>query len=512
MPSARTASGLRDARRWRRVWAALAAVVALAAASCAGGPASGPWSMGRSRFPTILTACVVGGQVARCRYVWVPQDWTHPRGPRMPLKVAVLPAGTTHPAADPVFYLAGLGGQSVGIGNALENGFTWASQAFSQLNRTRDLVFVEQRGTPGSGLQTCPGLSAVHTVAALRAWVRRCLASARRDPRHDTTIAAARDLDQVRKALGYTKINLYGPSYGVTLGLAYLQRYSAHVRTAVFDSGSLLNVRLEQLAEAHTQQVFDQVARDCAADPACGRAYHPAADLHTILAHLKAHPARVILPASTYSTSGQQAVTITVPLFLQIISDEHLASALTAVFLPADLHAMARGQWQAVIDKRGYTTAILPTPGPLSLQYLTIECGDTWAAVDPAKVRQQAGSLFAPIFTPAAAQAQQALCAAWPHDPGASGTVHSTVPVVFLNGTLDAYDPPANVAAAPRTMPHALLVSVPGAAHWVLNQTLNPGCLLTATTAFIQSGKPANPAPWARCTRALAHPLAFPTP
>ena len=390
MRSARVTPEPRDARRWPGVRTALAAVAALAVASCAGGPASGPSSTGPSRSPTILTACTVGGQTARCGYVWVAQDWAHPHGPQMPLEVAVLPAGTTHPAADPVFYLAGVGGQSVGDGDALENGFTWASQAFSQLNRTRDLVFVEQRGTPGSGLQTCSGLSAVHNLAALRAWVRRCLASARRDPRHDTTLAAARDLDQVRKALGYTKINIYGPSYGVTIGLAYLQRYSAHVRTAVFDSGSLLNVRLEQLAEAHTLQAFDQVARDCATDPACARAYHPAVDLHTILAHLKAHPARVSLPRPGFTAASPQKVTITVPLFLQITSDEYLASALTAIFLPADLQAMARGQWQQVINKREYTTGILPAPGPLSLQYLTIGCSDTWAAVDPAKVRQQA--------------------------------------------------------------------------------------------------------------------------
>ena len=77
--------------------------------------------------------------------MWVPQDWAHPHGPQMPLKVAVLPAGTAHPAADPVFYLAGVGEQSAGDGDALQNGLIWASQAFSQLNRTRDLVFVEQR-------------------------------------------------------------------------------------------------------------------------------------------------------------------------------------------------------------------------------------------------------------------------------------------------------------------------------------------------------------------------------
>jgi hypothetical protein len=100
-----------------------------------------------------------------------------------------------------------------------------------------------------------------------------------------------------------------------------------------------------------------------------------------------------------------------------------------------------------------------------------------------------------------------ALCASWPHDPGVSGTVRTTVPVVFLNGTADPADPPANVAAAPRTMPNALRVSVPGGAHGVVTT----GCVLTQTTAFIQAGMPANRAGWAACTRALLHELpAFP--
>jgi len=433
----------------------------------------------------------------------------------MPLKVLVLPAGAAHLAADPLFYLAGWDGQAVGYGNAVENGLGWASQAFSGLRRTRDLVFVEQRGTPGSGFQACPAPrpGSALSPAAVPAWVRRCLASARRDPRHDTTTAAARDLDQVRKALGYNKINLYGVSYGVTMGLAYLQRYSAHVRTAVLDSGSLLNVRLLQQQLVHVPQAFGQWARLCAADHACAPAYHPAADMATVLAHLKAHPARVTLPASTFTTGGQQRVTITVSFFLQMLNDEYLSSSLTAVSLPADLRAMARGQWQQVIDRRGYTTAILPAAGPISLQGITIECSDSWAAVDPAKVRQQTGSPFGPIFTVANAEARQALCTSWPHDPGVSATVHTSVPVVFLNGIADPTDPPANVVAATRTMPHALLVSVPGAAHWVLNWTLNPGCLLAATTEFIQSGKPASPAPWAACTRTLAHqPLPFTAP
>jgi hypothetical protein len=99
---------------------------------------------------------------------------------------------------------------------------------------------------------------------------------------------------------------------------------------------------------------------------------------------------------------------------------------------------------------------------------------------------------------------QQQLCAIWPHDPGVSGVVRSNVPIVFVNGTADPTDPPANVAAAPRTMPNAVLVSVPGGSHEV-----GPtGWIPARSAAFILAGKPADRA---ACARILGHEYpAFP--
>jgi pimeloyl-ACP methyl ester carboxylesterase len=426
----------------------------------------------------------------------------------MPLQVVVLPATRTSHSAPPLFYLAGYNGDSAGFGDAVLNGLDWAASAFRQLNQTMDLVFIEQRGTAGSGLQTCPGLqsaSAILDPAAISAAARRCLASASRDPRHDTTTSAVRDVDQVRQALGYDTINIYGPSYGVTIGLAYLQRYGSHVRTAVLDSGSLLSVPLWQLGSVHDQQAFDQLASRCAAAPACARSYHPAADLAAILARLNAHPVQVTLPGPG---GAQQAVTITPVAFLSFVSDS-LGEAQTAVRLPAILHALARGQWSQVVAGLGLTTASL-SGGPTALQAVTIECSDAWAAMNPATVSRQGPSAFAPLVIAQAARLR-ALCSAWPHDPGVSGTVRSTVPVVFLNGTADLADPPANVAAAAATMPNALLVSVPGTGHWILANAASSSCLLAAATTFIQAGRPARPGPWNACTRAMPRePVPFP--
>lgn len=447
-------------------------------------------------FPATLTPCGPGGYAGECRTVWVPQDWAHPHGPQIPLLVAVLPATAPAHHTAPLFYLAGWGQSAIG-------GAQWAMQSFGQLNQSADLVFVAQRGTQYSWPQTCPGLTG--TGPGLAAAVRSCLASVNRDPRHDTTAAAAQDLDQVRKALGYNKINLYGGSYGVSIGLAYLQRYGAHVRSALFTSGSLLGVPLWQLTPVHAQQSFDQLARRCAAAPACARHYHPAADLATVVNRLRAHPARVTI---TGPSGRPQTITITVPGFLSALIDYYLSSPDTAVLLPADLHAFAGGQWAKVITERRLAAAAAAAAAAATqLQEITIRCGDAWAAMNPAKIAQQARlSLFTP---PMAAEAawQQKLCALWPHDPGVSGAVHSTVPVVFVNGTADPTDPPANVAAAPRTMPNALLVTVPGGSH----EIAAGGCLSAQATAFILAGKPANRAAWAACARTLGHDYpAFP--
>ena len=502
--SARAASGSRG--RWCRAgtWAAL---TALAAAGC-GGAGQSSSAPAPSLPKTTLTACTVDGLAADCGNVWVPQDWAHPAGPAMSLQVVVLAATATTNRAAPLFYLTGTGGQAVGDGDAVLNGLDWAAQAFRPLNQTMDLVFVEERGTPGSGLQTCTGLEDwLASPAAIQAAARRCLVSVSRDPRHDTTASAVRDLDQVRQALGYNQINIYGVSYGVTVGLAYLQRYSGHVRTAVLDSGSLLPVPEEQLGAVHAQQAFDQLASRCAATPACARSYHPASDLSAVLARLTAHPVQVTIPGA----GGQrQTLTVTAAMFTGFV-DTQLSSIQTAVLLPAVLHALALGQWAQVISRAGLSTAT-PLSGPVSVQDVTIRCGDAWAAMNPATVGQQGPSVFASEVT-VKAEGLRALCAVWPHDPGVSGTVRSTVPVVFLNGTADPGDPPSSVAGATATMPNALPVPVPGIGHWTLNWNPRPGCLLAATTAFVQAGQPASPAAFQACTRALAaEPVPFPSP
>jgi len=53
---------------------------------------------------------------------------------------------------------------------------------------------------------------------------------------HMTTAENARDMDQIRKALGASRINFYGFSYGTYLGEVYATLFPTHLRRMVLDS------------------------------------------------------------------------------------------------------------------------------------------------------------------------------------------------------------------------------------------------------------------------------------
>jgi pimeloyl-ACP methyl ester carboxylesterase len=462
--------------------AALVATAALAPAGCSR-------DEGRIALGSCGPSAEGPGHPERCGTFQVPLDWAHPGGEQMTLRVLVVPAQGSAPAPDPLVYLAGFGG------SAIENA-QWPYDHLQTVGRDHDLVFVEQRGT-GSGAETCdlPQPGAAADDATFRDAVAACLAHLKRDPRHDTTTSAVADLDRARQRLGYDTIDLYGGSYGVSMGLAYLQAHPEHVRTAVLESGSLLDVRLWQLVPVAAQHAFDELVARCAADARCGPAYDPARDLRTLVDRLATAPVTVDLDAG-------RTTTIDVGGFLSGVIDGYLSRPETAVLLPGDLAAFVRGEWAAVLTKRGLVPQDRPssTSAPVQAQQLTLRCSDEWAQIDAAAVAAQASSSFS-AMTAADADWQRRLCALWPHDEGVAGPVRTDVPVLFVNGTADPADPPSNVATAAATMPNATFLTVPGGGHGVID-----GCLIPLVEQFVQTATAPTTAAWQQCLGTMTAP------
>ena len=415
------------------------------------------------------------------------------------LRVVVLPATTTDRAADPLFYLEG------GPGGAASDEATWVAQHFASLNQHRDIVLIDQRGTGGSNPATCPtaALSGTPDEAQIAAVIQQCLGSLKdkADPRYYTTPIAVDDFDQVRAALGYDKINLYGISYGVSSALAYIQRHESHVRAAVLDSGSLLDTHLYELIPRSAQQALTSLIARCQASATCAYAFpHLQAEFAAVTTRLAKSP---LASTVTDPTTGD-ALRLDLPTFMGMLIDTYLRSGQGAASFPKDIHAAANGDWNGILK---VFASNVNDSGAIPLMSITVRCSDEWSSLDTSRIAAVApGSPFTP-YEMGFASGMNMICKHWPHAVGAGGAVTTSAPIVFLNGVGDPVDPPANVASAHVTMPNSLVVPVPGIGHWQLNLD-STVCLKDATNSFLAQGKPSTAGAWS-CAQSLPFPSFF---
>ncbi len=150
------------------------------------------------------------------------------------------------------------------------------------MRKDRDIVLVDQRGTGRSSPLTCaafkPDDSAEATLeldpVPKAAACAKELAVQGVDAAQYTTAAWIADLDAVRAALGYAKINLWGGSYGTRAALEYLRRHPSRVRSIVLDGVAPPSMKVSLDVWPSRDLALSAVLDACAQSPAC-RAAHP---------------------------------------------------------------------------------------------------------------------------------------------------------------------------------------------------------------------------------------------
>ena len=398
-----------------------------------------------------LHACQVAGVAARCGTFAVPEDRSTGSGRTIRLRVAVLPAASGHPLPDPVFWLAG------GPGGSAVDDAALARQTLSGVAFDRDLVLVDQRGTGGSNDLRCPAGDDPQGWAQA---VRDCLPSLAGDPRAYTTAWGMDDLDDVRAALGYDKIDVYGGSYGASAAQVYLERHADHARSAILAAGTLLDVPVYEQFPATSQRALDQLFARCAADPACAAAFpDPAGDLRALTARLDAGPVELTDPAT--GRSGQFTRADLGPGVHGALLD-----AATAAALPRLLHSAAAGDWSDVLALVAGQDQPAPDRPGLQMMELTILCSEPQERLVRAETNTTGSYLsYDDVRT---LTVPEDVCAAMPRPPAAAlyaAPVPVDVPVLLVNGDADPQDPPGSVAGAERLFPDSLALTVPYQGH-----------------------------------------------
>lgn len=305
------------------------------------------------RYPVTVEACppnavppteVEGGTVI-CGRVDVPENHANPDGPRIGLAFAVMKARTQSPVPDPVIYLhGGPGGGAVqalaGIVHPLFDGY----------RSRRDVVTFDQRAAGiSSDMVTCFNTLGGNILELLvpstftddkqSAFFQTCaqeLAAKGNDLTAYNTTQNALDVAALMQALGYAAYNIYGVSYGTTLGLEVMRSAPEGVRSVVLDSVSPPQARVYDENAKPEEESIQAVLDQCAADAACAAAYP---DLEAVLFRVAEQLQKAPIPASR----GRPEVTITTLIDLFAKRNRFGALPNATRFIPLILTEWDRG-------------------------------------------------------------------------------------------------------------------------------------------------------------------------
>ena len=167
------------------------------------------------------------------------------------------------------------------------------------------LVSFDERGTGSSDPLLCgPSVAAAGSATAGTTAATRVFAHLERSCRADhpalfptvNTTTSARDMNQLRIALGVDRINYYGVSYGTVLGSVYRQLFPAHVRAVVLDGAVDANLSLTTDATLEAPAINAAIKYEllhCPDSATCPLGAHPV----TLYRDLEQRLARSPLPA-----------------------------------------------------------------------------------------------------------------------------------------------------------------------------------------------------------------------
>ena len=401
---------------------------------------------------------------AECGSYLTPENPAQPAGRKIELFVARVPAISFKKKPDPLFLIAG------GPGTSAVDLYTSSAGPFDRIRRDRDIILLDQRGTGRSNRLDCDYgdrnlFERVEDleVAAESAKCRDEL-SKRADLRQYTTSVAVRDLDNVRRALGYDAINLFGNSYGTRVAQHYARRYPQSTRALILDGVVNPEVILGPAIAIDAERALERILQRCMGDAPCSKAFDdPMADYRALRNRLAAKPE---------PTQVSDAATGR-PIHFDF-STRHLSAVLRfasynddqAALLPLSLHmATHENNFTPLASQFRVFAQSLEAAFAYGM-HNSVACSEDTPLIDSGKLDLDA--LNATHM--GAEQVQQLIegCKNWPRgvvDEDLHAPLSSKAAALLLSGADDPVTPPEYAALAQRAFADSKHVIIAGHGH-----------------------------------------------
>jgi pimeloyl-ACP methyl ester carboxylesterase len=400
---------------------------------------------------------------AKCGTLDVYENRAAKSGRMISLNIVVLPATGDKREPDPLVYFSGGPG-----GSATEDG-PGIARAFAKLREHRDLLLVDQRGTGKSHPLDCNFYNPADLQTFLGYFfplddVRKCRTQleANSDLKLYTTTIAMDDMDEVRAALGYEKLNLFGASYGTRAALTYLKRHPQHVRTTTLQGIAPTDQYMPSDFAQGTERALQGILSECAADEACNKAFPNLKDeAKAVLAQLLKGSVEVEIP----KPKSTELVKVKLSRDLAAEAIRYmLYSPVPAGRVPLVLHLAAQGNYVPLARAAiGYRMNLVG--GGSNGMYLSVTCAEDLPWIKPGEGERLAANTFLGDYR---LRQQREACALWPRgeiERDYAQPTRSDLPVLILTGQWDPVTPPSNAERIAKTLTNSLNIVVPSGAH-----------------------------------------------
>jgi pimeloyl-ACP methyl ester carboxylesterase len=414
-----------------------------------------------------------------CGSIKVPLDRANPSGEKIRIAFEILPSRNPKSKHhDPIFVTAGGPGAST---TAARYYYAFVTEG---MNAKRDVVLIDPRGTGKSGVLRCGALqNGWNSIEELESDVGACGEKLGDAADRYGSGDIALDVDAVRRALGYRKINYVSSSYATVHGQAYAVRFPEHLRAIVADSGFTVTdpEHTWQLGLDVPESFVRAVSLACDRAPACAAAHPDAGELFVDLVHRVSDEPITGTALDAFGEPHEVVVNeaqLAVIINIHILNPGEIAAAAVALENddPAPLLRLAAESpaWPGDEgDPREFSV------GANAATY----CNDQDMVWDRDQTPEQRAQAYAAalealpddVFEPFTIAGWEeywfpTFCIEWPapdrFEPAVpAGATVPDVPVLVLSGDIDTIVPTETAEGLTDVYPNATVVHVAGAGH-----------------------------------------------
>ena len=285
----------------------------------------------------------------------------------------------------------------------------------------------------------------------------------------------------MRGALGYTKLVLFGGSYGTRFYLDYARRHPESVESVVLEGVSPPHFEIIPLTMARGAQTSIQNLEEaCRRDRTCS-AHFPEFAKHFAAVARRFDSGPVTLTVRNVATHRLQGVQLTKEVFAEAIRHA-LYFPAGAAYIPVTIERAYRGDYTPLGEMASQMSVFFwnIVAGGLNL---SVTCAEDIPFITEADVSRYSAGTFE---GDARVRAQQGACKLWNVDPVPAAfvePVRSDAPILMVSGSDDPAAPPEYAREALAYLPHARMMLVPGASH----DSDLPPCVDATIVAFVRA-------------------------